>query len=346
MNNSNTKSDTHNNNKNISHNNNKNISSNTQSQYPNTRYRIKNLNHTPTTSSNTSLTTSPAITTTASSLSIVSTISSLLVTTCTTCTTPVTSTTTSHTVNKLNLLSSEDQKLLKTDDCIEKLTTSQLLDLNKKLDRMNSDLQRQIADINLVISQLLENKGMHPRSSESETLSQLEMRVEHMERRLICDEIVIDGIPIVNDSSDNGTTELNYLCSKLDYTLPTVKYIRRIRNKKFANKDGSVIIKFNNLGDKIKFKNAIKKFVKENKRSLILSDVGFQSNKRIYIHDRLTKSNYQLYRHALKFKAQKKIQKVYIYRGGVHIVQTEGGNPVYVTNFDNLKALVNAEKEE
>lgn len=239
-------------------------------------------------------------------------------------------------------LTSDTMSLLKSSQHPFKDTVISLLtDLINKLNSMNADHNRQIADLHESISQMLNSCDKQAESSI--TIKHLEQRLDTVERQLRADELIIDGIPALGDD-DNLQNVVNTLAKVVDSPVPLLRSLYRIKPmnaKNNVSSDGTIVLKFLNAGDKILFKRKIANFIKNSKTYLKLSHFGCDSNKKVYIHDRLTRHNYHLMRKAMKLKAEKNFYQVFTINGVVFLSRKKGQKPIRISNSADLATISN-----
>lgn len=216
------------------------------------------------------------------------------------------------------------------------LNSSLLNSLNEKITKMGIETQKQIADLHSLIMQLMENYNKIRNEFTQRTI-QMEKYIDSIERKLLVDEIIIDGIPVCEN---NSLSEIfDKFCDNINFSKPAVNSIYRIKSRNGVA-SGTVLVKFQFAVDKFKLLKATRSYIKTSKRRLQLTDFGINSTQEVFVHERLTKKNYIIFRQALKYKKLKKISRVFVVSGAVHIVKSEGSIPVKIFDQTDLAVII------
>lgn len=205
--------------------------------------------------------------------------------------------------------------------------------LNDKLEQLQLNIQKQITDVNVIVSQLVANYSVLENKL-AKRFEDIDYRLNFIETKMHMDEMILDGIPSIE--KEDLQSIFSKICLFLNIKIQSLNFIFRTKSNNSIN-DGSIIVKFNSVSDKINFSKAYRMVIK-NKGTLKLSDIGFNSDKKIFIHEHLSKFNYQLFRHALKLKKGKIIHATFTSNGKIFIVKKKGEIPILIKCFDDFAA--------
>lgn len=84
---------------------------------------------------------------------------------------------------------------------------------------------------------------------------------------------------------------------------------------------------------------ALADFRRENSRNFCQTDIGFVTNKPIFLHESLTPHYRGIFRLANKLKHQKHIFSAYSMRGVVYIRRRKQDNPLKIDSIDQLNDI-------
>lgn len=205
-------------------------------------------------------------------------------------------------------------------------------EINAKLEDIKNYFLQKIADLEAKISEKFSVKL----TELSNCVSEFETRIDNLERNLSRNDLVLNGIPY--ERGENLPVVFNTICTSLETPVPAVNTVYRTRSKT-GNKDSSIIIKLNNVADKINILRTISNNYKQHRKTLTLRDAGFDSHQRIFLHENLTKRNYLIYREAHRMRRLKQIASVFTSNGSVYIKGKPDGNAQLITNRDDLTAF-------
>lgn len=212
-------------------------------------------------------------------------------------------------------------------------------DFKNDIDTMDSNLKTTMERVD------------YEQSSQSSRIARLEDTIARMQRNT---EIVISGIPVVVDESCIDL--IGKIAAVINY--PFVKEtIRAFRlNKTGTNRTKRssehqsnenvgyplIMAKFSSSTDKNIFIGKYLAF-----QNLGLSDIGFQSQQRIFIKENLTPSNYKIFQACASAKRNNQISKYHTRDGICHIALPTSDKliPIHSMSFLNDTLALNSESE-
>lgn len=161
-------------------------------------------------------------------------------------------------------------------------------------------------------------------------------KFEEVDRQNRLCEILLRGIPM--NEKENLTLLFEKMSTVLKFQhekMYALHSIFRFRSKIHTNDEQlrapPILIKFSTPIIKREFFNL---FLKQ--KDLNLSHLGFNSSNRIYISDNLTKKNSNILKKAAEMKTSKKIEKVQVRNGFIHIMYPNAGKLVKINCLNDL----------
>jgi len=142
------------------------------------------------------------------------------------------------------------------------------------------------------------------------------------------------GVPQVE--GENLNTLFNRLCFPLHLHSLHFRVRPRQRNSLV---DPVIIIKMDHVREKAALLRAIGVHRQTTKSQLSLQLIGFDSQAFIYLNEQLTKTNYEIFKHAMRLKKQKRVAAVFTRRGDVFIKPIDGEEAYYVQSSNELSDL-------
>lgn len=134
------------------------------------------------------------------------------------------------------------------------------------------------------------------------------------------------------------------ICETIKTTVPAIKSIYRLQNlnnkKQTFSRDAVIMVKMCSPYDKNFFLKSLASFKKHNKDfSFRLRHIGFNSDNKFYINENLTKTNFQIFRAAVRLKKKNRIYSVFTMRGFVYIKKTAEDNAMEIDDIELLYNL-------
>lgn len=215
--------------------------------------------------------------------------------------------------------------------------------LNNKIDKLESIMTNRINDV---------KTGLENRIAKAVTETELkcecnvrkisehveEIRVHHegrldrLERYSLEKDLIISGVPM--DNKDEPLSILGDICNTLDCRLKPGDFISvfRLRNRNTKNSRSVPIVA--RLQDDWAKQEIMGAYFK--KKNLNLKDIGFKTGTRIFINERLTSTNREIFNRANEAKRSNLIYRFYTRRGLVYIQRSENDRPACVFHVNDL----------
>ena len=203
------------------------------------------------------------------------------------------------------------------------------------------DMQSKITDLKTELIGI--TKKMNERMDKAENIIsnhslQISSNQNEIARLKLSREIVINGIP--ESKTENVKVIFENICKKLGYNdiFPNV-CVRRFKAKQQAEVQKSQInLRFAPIFVEFSFTAEKKQFLETYFKTadLNVSCLGYQSNSRIYVNERLTKHDVNIKTRALALKKQDKLHSVFIMNGRVFVKQAKSSLQIHI---DDIKQL-------
>ncbi|XP_033234131.1 uncharacterized protein [Drosophila pseudoobscura] len=185
------------------------------------------------------------------------------------------------------------------------------------------DLEREVVDLRSQRDRLDERVERLDR--EVADLRTLGGRVGGIEARLAAEhmatsacELRIHGVPFVE--GENVRALFNKLCFNLQLTPPPrIRDVFRARQTQHSNVDPVIIVKMENVREKINLLSKIGIYRRESKRQLGLQFFSFDSEAAVYVNEQFLSENYIIFKEAMRMKKHKILAAVFTRRGLVHV---------------------------
>jgi hypothetical protein len=210
-----------------------------------------------------------------------------------------------------------------------------MIDMDKRMDDKLNVMQKSFDDkidsFKLDIKDELLNKINTNEANidaHDERLDKLEATVAALENKIEAtskaNDLVVKGIPLL--SNERPMSIYLGAAAAIGYTpemTPQVDIFRLGKKKVGSKFDPPLLLRFTNFFDKNAFH---RKYFAH--KTLSLSEIGFQSDQRVYITENLTKYNQEIYAAAMKLKADKKLHSVSTSQGVVSVKRAVGDRPM------------------
>ena len=238
------------------------------------------------------------------------------------------------------------------------VSNSDILDAITKLTQNHDNTQKAIDEIKTTITSLDQkiskiDQKLTERVDKNETsilknASRIVSIENEIARMRFSREIVITGIP---ETKDEDVSKLFAdICRTLQYeTNIPLAFVRRVKssflkpnrpnsanqtgtpakssNTKTDIQMGPIFVEFSLYGAKRQF---MERYFQH--QNLNLTAVGFQSNSRIYVNDRLTKNDMTIKKIALSLKKEKKLESVFVNDGKVYVRLDNKSKRIHIDN--------------
>jgi hypothetical protein len=214
--------------------------------------------------------------------------------------------------------------------------------LDDKIDQLRADIKDDI--ISDILPRIEQNTGHI--TATNRRVTQLEVTVKKLEHTLELktkeNELIVRGVPVV--VGENCQNVYQSLATAIGYNSTQVPLADAFRLKGRGNLSSNsppILVKFALKFDKIAFYN---KYFK--KKTLNLTDIGYQTSVRIYISENLTKQNQHIFGAALQLKKDGVIASVSTHFGAVSVKKTREGNRITIGNMADLDVLTNDDQNK
>lgn len=222
-------------------------------------------------------------------------------------------------------------------DCLKESAS----EIKNKMNAMEKALVDHKAQLNALVSEIKDqvfleiDKLFKNIESFSEQLVQFSNRMDFLERDRIASDMLISGVPTVNDF--DARELFTKICSAIGFVeLNSARNVFRPHNlQNGAKKSSSIIVRFSSTRLKSMFFARYKSF-----KTLKLSDIGIDLETRIYCNDLLTKNNSAIFRTARQLQRSKNILKTFTKRGRIFVMDNNQ-NTTLVTNCNELNVYKN-----
>ncbi|KAL7723512.1 hypothetical protein ACLKA6_000179 [Drosophila palustris] len=177
---------------------------------------------------------------------------------------------------------------------------------------------------------------------ESKLMAKVEAKLAAQSTESIAADLRMHGVPF--SESENLRTIYNALCFSLNLTPPPkIKDIYRVkpRGSTGSTVDPVIIIKLDNVREKITILRQIGAYRREHKQQLSLQLIGFDTHVPFYVNEQLTKAHYEIFKAAIQLKKQKLLTAVFIRRSLVHVREVGSDNIFCISNMNELSTLQN-----
>lgn len=163
-------------------------------------------------------------------------------------------------------------------------------------------------------------------------LKQEETILKQENATVACD-MRITNVPLSED--ENLQSILANLYNTIKIPMPDIKGIYRLHYKN--NSVAPIIVKFHSSYDRNFLLRTISTFKRNNKTSLLLCHIGFNSNTKFYVNESLTAHNYRIFRTANRLRKEKSIKAVLVKRGCVYIKPIDSNDFIATTTIEDLE---------
>lgn len=190
---------------------------------------------------------------------------------------------------------------------------------------IETNLKELRSEINLILLKV---------STMEKHINSLENRIDNIEVEGRLSDLIVTGIP--NTNSENASDITSKICHAIGYNAKN-HILQNFQIKSKYAKPGAampLVIKFGSKSSAIEF------FIKyKAKQNLSLSDIGYNSDSRIYINCGLTAKNNHILKEAKNFQKTGAILKAYAKSGLIYVITSSTSTPVLVKNLNNLYAV-------
>lgn len=234
------------------------------------------------------------------------------------------------------LLNLVDKRFDKITEVMKNLIQESEARMINEFDKRFSDLKTDISNITQRVI-ALETVADDIVSLKDE-VGKLKTQLQRQENSLIASDLRINGVPY-RDNEDLYAM-FQDICGALNINTPAVKAIYRLQNHNNKDKENSlnavIMVKLFSPYDKNFILKSIAIFRKHNKRSLLLYDIGEDSDRPFYVKENLTSNNFKILQAAVRLKNVKKLNSAFTMRGIVYIKFNADEQPIRIESMDEL----------
>ena len=165
--------------------------------------------------------------------------------------------------------------------------------------------------------------------------------MSHQENTSVARDIRIHGIPI--KEGENTVSLLNLfdkICQVVKITAPYIESIYRMKKTSSPRNDPDIIVRLKSSYDRNFVLRSIAKHCRSAQKQLSLREIGLDSDVSLYVHECLTKANYDCLKLALRLKKQQKLHAAFTRRGLVHVKQTENSDLICFDTEHKISELL------
>lgn len=239
--------------------------------------------------------------------------------------------------------------LSKMDDLILSVRT----DFNSKIAALSAMIDVKLAEsadknIALINEEVKKLSDASVNVGNSANLSGIEKRIDKLEREENMNSLILSGIPLVE--GENLEIIISSVCSAIKYNcdpIASIVHVHRLSSRKIAPSSSSsanlqhsrrvippIFIKFSTFENKMLF------FSCYLKSRLNISQIGFMSSARVFINEKLSKKNYEIFKKAKDLKKSGNLFNYHSFRGLVFVRRFELSNTVCVCSLDELSLII------
>lgn len=236
-----------------------------------------------------------------------------------------------------NISAMVDRKLATFEESLD----ARLLDFEKDFDKKHSDYRK--ADGEAIRNEVLNSLSDRGLSSNST----FETRIDQLERQARMNELVISGVPVVDNENLNDILMRISQSIKFPGGTDSMQSFFRlpVSNKKPIRTNRlqtpSIIIRFWGTQAKSDFFNLYL-----NKKNLCVTTLGFSAPSRIYVNENLTKKNFEIFCLARQMKLNGRIFRFNTFNGRVFIKLLAESKLIGVESKEQLNSLVSQPQQQ
>lgn len=239
-------------------------------------------------------------------------------------------------------MSGNDTRLNAKIDSLESTMTS-------KVQAVKDELVTRIQTVSDEFDQRLEQAEMSTISKCDEIYSNLnktavrvdelkayhESRLDRLERFSLEKDLIISGVPIENN--DDPCAILGDICGALNCKLKQGDFaaVFRLTSSHAKSKNTRMLPIVARLYDDWGKNELLSNYFR--KKNLNLADIGFKTSTRIFINERLTTTNREIFNRAAQAKKSNFIHRFFTRRGLVYVQRDENSRPVRIFHSSELE---------
>lgn len=225
--------------------------------------------------------------------------------------------------------------------------------LSNKIDAVKAEMEIRIKTVNKEFDQRLQDSmvsmmqqcneiSSNAVKSMKENVDNLqarhESRLDKLERFSLEKDLVVSGIPLEND--DNPFGIIGDICAALNCNLHQNDFVSvfRLRSKSTSSKNKRIVPIVVRVQDDWVKQELLSSYFK--KKNLNLTDIGFKTAARIFINERLTMANREIFNRASEAKKLNLLHRFYTRRGLVFIHRGEKDPPMCIYHIGELDPIL------
>lgn len=216
-----------------------------------------------------------------------------------------------------------------TNNELARMITNQNKILQARMDKLENELHNQLSKgLEEIKAEL---SDVNNRLSKVET--EQETNAESIARTLLTDDLIVSGVPYT--IGEDLKHYFRCWCSAMGYTenmIPLVDIRRLTRSPMNSGSNCLILVQFAFTSQRNDF---FSKYLAM--RSLNLSQIGFQTNKRIYINENLTILARKIKTKAIELKKQGKLAYVFSRGGLIYVREQNSGDNIVVKSLEDLQ---------
>lgn len=244
-----------------------------------------------------------------------------------------------------NTMSGNDIRLNAKIDNLEATVSSQLKevkdDVYKRMETVSHDLNIQLENVVVDMKSKCESNASGAVEFMTKRVDEMkayhESRLDKLERLSLDKDIIISGVPTENN--DDPFAVAGDICRALNSSLEQGDFVAvyRLKNNRSNSKTNRSTPIVARLRDDWAKRELLTAYFR--KKNLNLSDIGFKSPTRIFINERLTAMNREIFNRAAEAKKANSIQRFFTRRGLVFIQRDDSSRPTCIYHISDLNVL-------
>lgn len=225
--------------------------------------------------------------------------------------------------------------------------------LNTKIDNLEATVSTKIKDVKEEmeiridtvtkdLNQQVEKSKWECERRNSEVLKEIsihESRLDRLERFSLDKDLIISGVPLENN--DDPFALLGDIIGALNCNLKQGDFVAVFRlrgNNSESSRNKRIVPIVARLQEEWHKQELLTAYFK--KRNLNLTDIGFKTSTRIFINERLTVTNREIFNRASEAKRSNLIYRFFTRRGLVFIQRNESSRPECIYHVKDLQAIL------
>lgn len=236
---------------------------------------------------------------------------------------------------KSEIIKCEERIISEVNKNISETEAKLLNEISLSADSLKADFQQITERVTSLESQCSEISALREEIVVlKNSMKTTESKLQHYENSSVSCDLRINGVPYVRDENLNMVFE--NICKSLNMHTPDYKTIYRTKNSQSKLPDTPIMVKFFSSYDRNSLLRSVALFKKHTKNNILLSHIGFDSQRAIYINENLTAENFKILRAAKSLQKSKAIHTAFSLRGIVYIKVNHSDPPQRISSPDDL----------